>query len=174
MEITFNNCEVALRELNWENPECLKEIEAQIEIVKSKESSLEEVKKAAKELSDDSVAVEDPGNTITAAQYRVCETFEKLEEKLAASLKVSANQFANIAVTSSEDEDSSVAETIKNSKSESDSEEHSDDITESVEASMTSREKVKGDQPRGQIKLETDLTLCREFLAQPLLLNHPT
>ena len=176
MEITFNNCEVALRELNWENPECLKEIEAQVEIVKSKESSLEEVKKAAKDLSIEGAALDDPGNTIKAAQYRVCETFEKLEEKLAASLKVSADQVPNIAATSSEDDDSSVAETIKNSKSESESDQPSDEVTESVETEpgMTSREKGEGgDQPRSQIKLETDLTRCREFLAQPLLLRPP-
>ena len=174
MEITFNNCEVALRELNWQNPECLKEIEAQVEIIKSKESSLEEVKKAAKDLSVDSVSLDDPGNTIKAAQYRVCETFEKLEEQLAASL--TANQVPNIAATSSEDDDSSVAETIKNSKSESESEQQpSDDIKETVvESSMTSREKAEGeDQPRSQIKLETDLTRCKEFLAQPLVLHPP-
>ena len=138
---------------------------------------MEEVKRAAKDLSVDSAGLDDPGNRIKAAQYRVCETFEKLEEQLAASLKVSANQVPNTAATSSEDEDSSVAETIKNSKSDSESEQQqqqpSDEIKEAVEASMTSLEKAECDQPRPQIKLETDLTRCREFLAQPLLLHHP-
>ena len=182
MEITFNNCEVALRELNWQNPECTKEIEAQVEIVESKKSSLEEVKKAAKDLIVESVALGDPGNTIKAAQYRVCETFEKLEEQLAASLKVSADQVPIIAAISSEDDDSvsSVAETIKNSKSDSESDE-SEDITEPVESGapepgMSSGEREKaedGAQPRSQIKLETDLSRCREFLARPLLLHPP-
>ena len=121
MESLFDNSQVTLREVNLQDPGSLKEIEAQSEIIKKSESSLEEVKQAAQVLSVHIEATDDSTNSIKIFQYRICEKFEKLEEQLSA-IKASVSQ-----LTTSSEDDLSSGETVRNTQGESDS----DDITES-------------------------------------------
>ena len=104
-----------------QDPGSLKEIEAQSEIIKKSESSLEEVKQAAQVLSVHIEATDDSANSIKTFQDRICEKFEKLEEQL-SSIKASVSQ-----LTTSSEDDLSSGETVRNTQGESDS----DDITES-------------------------------------------
>ena len=174
------------------DPESLKKIEIQSEIIKSSETSLEEVKRTARELSIHTAAESDPGNSVKTSQYRICEKYEKLEEQL-SSLKASVSQ-----LTTSSEEEVSSGETVKNTLEESDS----DDITDSesktgwrkikrkeiindffsdtvyqgrVESSLTMSSSMSEapEKQRSQIKLESDLSLCKEFLSLPLILQQP-
>ena len=117
----LHDSEVTLRDINLRDPESLKKIEIQSEIIKSSETSLEEVKRTARELSIHTAAESDPGNSVKTSQYRICEKYEKLEEQL-SSLKASVSQ-----LTTSSEEEVSSGETVKNTLEESDS----DDITDS-------------------------------------------